>query len=307
MRKKGFMAMVGIVVMMVMVAVLAVGSQTKANACSFFKKENVNIYTGNENADGFNVSVVKTKVTPKKLIKALKKQGAVANGVKVRTFTDNDTSLVLNLSQAFADDVSSSGTAGEFIKVGCVVNTFLDAYDASEILIKVEGATLETGHAIYDEPLSMMKGMEAETPDEEPEVEPEQPEVEEEIEVEDKSVDINIYVGNENADGFEVKIVQIEELTAENVMAALIKEGAIAEGVTVNSFRDIGANLVLDLSSEFLADVSSSGTAGEYIKIGCVVNTFLEAFNSPEILITVNGDPWETGHAMYDNTLTKFQ
>ena len=147
--------MMGIVVMMAMVVVMSIGSKTSADACSWFKKKvQVNLYTGNSNADGFNVKVVKTKLTAKKIIKALQKEGAVANGVKVRAFIDNDTHLILNLSQAFADDVASAGTSGEYIKVGSVVNTFLDAFDADTILITVEGQSWESGHAIYDEPLS---------------------------------------------------------------------------------------------------------------------------------------------------------
>jgi hypothetical protein len=120
-------------------------------------------------------------------------------------------------------------------------------------------------------------------------------------------VDVNVYVGNENADGFNVKTAQMDEINAENLIKALQAEGAVAEGVKVNSFRDIGTNLILDLSREFADDVCSSGSAGEYIKVGCVVNTFLDAYGSSEILITVNNEPWESGHAIYDNTLTKYE
>jgi spore germination protein GerM len=310
MKKKCFMAMMGIVVMMALVVVLAVESKTSADACSWFKKVDVNLYLGNDNADGFNTEVVRTKLTAKKLIKALQKKGAVAKGVKVRAFVDNDQELVLNLSQAFADDVSSAGTSGEYIKVGSVVNTFLDAYDAETILITVEGKAWESGHVVYDAPMPMFsvsneQPQEPEVEPQEPSVEPEQPE-EEPQEPEQQGVSAKIYVGNDNADGFNVKEVQIEEVTPENLIKALQAEGAVAQGVKVNSFRQIDTNLILDLSEEFKNDVCNSGTAGEYIKIGCIVNTFLDAYNYSEILITVNGDPWETGHNMYDFAFTKF-
>lgn len=45
----------------------------------------------------------------------------------------------------------SFGTAGEREIVGCIVNTYLDAYKAEEIKITEEGQTLTTGHAEYAE------------------------------------------------------------------------------------------------------------------------------------------------------------
>jgi hypothetical protein len=41
--------------------------------------------------------------------------------------------------------------------MGGLTNTFLRAYDAQEILITVNGQTLETGHAIYDKPLNFFE------------------------------------------------------------------------------------------------------------------------------------------------------
>ena len=46
------------------------------------------------------------------------------------------------------------GTAGEYLLLGSVVNTFLDNLDGESILITVDGETLESGHEIYDRELT---------------------------------------------------------------------------------------------------------------------------------------------------------
>ena len=46
-------------------------------------------------------------------------------------------------------------TSGEYVILGSVVNTFLTAYDADAIIITVDGEVLETGHSVYDQPLTL--------------------------------------------------------------------------------------------------------------------------------------------------------
>ena len=288
--KKFYVKLVmGILTMVALVATLATKTTVDSNAC-FAKKVDINLYLGNENADGFDVTVVKTALKPKKIIKALQKKGAVAAGVKVRSFVDNDKELILNLSQAYANDVLSAGTSGEYIKVGSVVNTFLDAYDAQTIMIKVEGNTWESGHAVYDEALQMF-------PNQEPA--PEQPE-------EVEPVEVTIYCGNDNADALIPNPMLVESITPENLMNELKIYSGIPNEVQIYGFENNDGSLTLDLSQEFADDVASCGTSGEYIKVGCVVNTFLDAYNASEITITVNGEAWETGHTVYDFPMTKF-
>ena len=89
-------------------------------------------------------------------------------------------------------------------------------------------------------------------------------------------------------------------------MDALKANCAVANGVVVNSFKQDGGVVALDLNSAFANDVCSCGTAGEYIKIGSVVNTFLDAFNAQKVQITVDGQVFETGHAIYDEPMGRF-
>ena len=41
--------------------------------------------------------------------------------------------------------------------MGSVVNTYLSAYDAESVFITVNGEILETGHMIYDFPITYME------------------------------------------------------------------------------------------------------------------------------------------------------
>lgn len=66
-----------------------------------------------------------------------------------------DKVLMLDMNQAFADYLGRMGTAGEYIIMGSLVNTFLDCYQCDVMLVTVEGKVLETGHEIYEEYLEM--------------------------------------------------------------------------------------------------------------------------------------------------------
>ena len=86
--------------------------------------------------------------------------GMLPDTVTVKSFSEGtetakdgtvtDKRLTLNLSEDFGTWLSSMGTSGETMVMGSLVNTFLDAYDASAIKVTVDGAVLETGHQVYD-------------------------------------------------------------------------------------------------------------------------------------------------------------
>ena len=120
------------------------------------------------------------------------------------------------------------------------------------------------------------------------------------------SYDVKLYKGNEQANGFTTTTVKIKNLTAYSIIKELKAIGAVASNVKANSLEYVGKNLTLDLSKEFAEDVASCGTAGEYIKVGSVVNTFIDAFGVDTLTITIEGKPLETGHTIYDGPLSKF-
>ena len=86
------------------------------------------------------------------LMAALVEQGVLPAEAAVNSLTkDDNNNLTLDVNAAFAEALSGSGTAGETMIVASVADTFLAYYGAASLLITVDGGTLETGHALYDE------------------------------------------------------------------------------------------------------------------------------------------------------------
>lgn len=116
--------------------------------------EAVVIYSSNENADGFVTEEVETsELTAQWLLDQLAARGVISADVQALSCRETDVdgvkSLDLDLNQAFATFMQSSGSTGEYISLGSLCNTFLDAYGCEQIRITVEGGTLSTGHTDY--------------------------------------------------------------------------------------------------------------------------------------------------------------
>ena len=84
---------------------------------------------------------------------ALKSAGVMPDDVELLDFAQNGGALTIDLSDAYASYIQSLGTSGEYIAVGCLVNTYLTAFGADTVSITVNGAPLESGHNVYDMPL----------------------------------------------------------------------------------------------------------------------------------------------------------
>jgi hypothetical protein len=278
MNKLKKMGVLGLAIFALSMVACFGASKVSASASAPKKEYSVKLYKGNANANGFETKTVKIKnLTAYSIIKELKAYGAVASNVKANSLEYKGKYLTLDLSKEFAKDVSSVGTSGEYVKVGSVVNTFIDAFKVDTLTITVDGKAWDSGHTTYDAPL------------------------------EKYAYNVALYVGNANADGFETINASIYNLTAYSIIKELKAAGSVASNVKVNSLEFVNGKLTLDLSKEFASDVASCGTAGEYIKVGCVVNTFIDAFNVDTLTITVEGKSWESGHALYDGPLSRFQ
>lgn len=121
----------------------------------------IQIYHADDMAEHICVNTALTEeVTPEILLMNLASYGMLPESVQVEQFSvekaggkgeeQEAVRLILDLSSDFADHLSSMGTSGELLVMGSLVNTFLDAYDASLIKVTAGGETLETGHQIYD-------------------------------------------------------------------------------------------------------------------------------------------------------------
>ena len=115
-----------------------------------------------------------------------------------------------------------------------------------------------------------------------------------------------IYLPLDSADGLETKILNVTEITPEGVLEELQLHNVLSDNVAINHLEVDGAQLNLDFNRAFADLVCSTGTAGEMMIIGSVVNTYLSAYQSSKVeyvLITVEGSAWESGHVIYDEPI----
>lgn len=123
------------------------------------------VYAPDDMAEGFvTTEAAVTAVTEEEILNQLALAGVVPGDVAVNTLetavrSDAPDTVHLNVdfNAAFRDFLFTQGTAGEYVTIGSVVNTFLTAYGADSMTITVEGEALETGHSVYDAPLSLFE------------------------------------------------------------------------------------------------------------------------------------------------------
>ena len=86
----------------------------------------------------------------------------------------------------------------------------------------------------------------------------------------------------------------------------LIAHDAMPKGSQVLAISKDGDALSLDMNEAFLAGLRQSGSTGELMYMGSLVNTFLDNFNCTTVRVTVNGQSFSTGHSEYDKPLQAF-
>lgn len=118
---------------------------------------------------------------------------------------------------------------------------------------------------------------------------------------------ITLYSGDQTSENIISQEAEIPELSAQAIVDLMSGNDIIAENITVNSFSVDNDNIIhLDMSNEFSSLLGMMGSSGEYIMLGSLVNTFLDAFAADGIIVTIDGQPLETGHNIYDQPLSAF-
>lgn len=116
------------------------------------------LYIPNENADGWNTENITINIiAPEDILAALQQRGIIVLDAAIQEFRQEDNILSIDFNTPFAQQVCSAGTAGEMMIIGSIVNTFLSTYQAEAVYITVNGEILETGHVIYDFPITFME------------------------------------------------------------------------------------------------------------------------------------------------------
>lgn len=115
------------------------------------------IYIPNENADGWITEEIEVPdISADAIIASLQEKAGLSTDVRILNINMEGKQINVDFNQAFADQIYTMGTAGERMIIGSVVNTFLNAYDAETLYFTVNGELLESGHVIYDFPISHM-------------------------------------------------------------------------------------------------------------------------------------------------------
>lgn len=125
-----------------------------------------------------------------------------------------------------------------------------------------------------------------------------------------ETIPVVIYYGNDSADGLLTEEIAVGELTAETIIQELATKNIVSMDTKVNDFKTVESSkeviLHLDLSKEFAEYVGTMGTSGEYIVMGSLTNTFLDAFDGTSIVLSIDGNTLETGHSIYDTPLVEY-
>lgn len=113
-----------------------------------------------------------------------------------------------------------------------------------------------------------------------------------------------LYLPNENADGFVMKAAQTDG-SVEDIVALLVGEGALPAGCAPLSFS--AEEAALDMNEAFGRAAGATGTTGEYLLFGSLVNTLLKYYGLESVFVTAQGQVIETGHAAYDFELRFYE
>lgn len=128
---------------------------------------------------------------------------------------------------------------------------------------------------------------------------------------------VTLFLPNETAEGQTTKTVQIEqtEKPAVELVQALEIEGALPEGTEVLDVRQTKSGgsvdqqdrmqLSVDLNKAFEEGIQKTGTTGEAMILASLVNTLWAYYEPAEIVLTVEGQPLETGHNIYEKPFTE--
>lgn len=127
-----------------------------------------------------------------------------------------------------------------------------------------------------------------------------------ETEPPEEKISVNVYRPGEDGETLEVEVKECGELN-ENILWELLKETtSIPKESVVNALKVDGDKLELDVDQLFGDELRSYGTSGENVLMGCVVNTYLDAYKVSSIKITEEGQVLCSGHREYADYLTRY-
>ena len=182
-------------------------------------------------------------------------------------------------------------------EVTAMENNQADEASANDLIVDSLGFLLNEDEASTD-------GEEQASEEEEEQASEEEEEQAEEM---TEQKEVMIYYGNGASDMLSSEKTEMEQITADKLLDALLKHNIVSLGTKVNVFEEEDADglkrLNLDLSKTFRDYLKTMTQEGEKVIMSSVAATFLEAYGADEIVITVDGKVLETEHASYEEPI----
>ncbi|MBQ9979586.1 MAG: GerMN domain-containing protein [Oscillospiraceae bacterium] len=100
-------------------------------------------------------------ITPDTVLQSLQRRSVIPEGIQCNSFGISEpnengrVTIYLDLTDKIARAMKRTGCQGERTMINAIVDTYLNAYDADEIVISVNGAELDSGRCRYSNPISM--------------------------------------------------------------------------------------------------------------------------------------------------------
>ena len=113
------------------------------------------VYYPDENAISFLTTLVEGEQLT--FLEAMIQVGVLNEEIQINSITREANHLIIDFNHAFRDLVCTMGTSGERMIVGSVVNTLIANYEVETVSITVDGEIWESGHVIYDFPMSFFE------------------------------------------------------------------------------------------------------------------------------------------------------
>jgi len=120
------------------------------------EKRVLNVYVPNEAFDGCDVLKIETEgADAESVLSLLVQKGVLPEEVRVLSLEQDGKTLKLDMNEAFFLYLCRFGSSTEGIVMRCLCCTFMDAFGAESVFVTAEGQIMESGHVIYDFPITM--------------------------------------------------------------------------------------------------------------------------------------------------------
>lgn len=255
-------------------------------------------YVANSNADGFdvveekvdNLLDLKTIVEKEVSLSSSVPKDTVINSVTV----DNKVAYV-DVNKIFSEDADTNSSAASILKIYSIVNVlyYNEVLAIDKVKFLIDGEETET-ISIMDNEGFIGFGL-VDSSSLSSEENKFIPENEEDAINEKTDGTIYFFIGNDNADGFDIVEKNVGTTDLKEVLDLAVSEFSIPtipEGTVINSAYVEDRIAYIDLNDFFASDSQTGSSAASYSKIYSVVNLAIynKVFQADKVILSIDGN-----------------